>query len=130
MKKLMLLTLLAMFMVSGFASAKEFETIKQAGPFAVTVKLDRNPPVVGDNSLSLIIKDASGKPVKDAKVIVNYEMPAMPGMPAMRYQVQPVLKGDAYAGKLNFSMVGAWGLNIRISQGEKTASVKLNVDVQ
>lgn len=119
-----------MFIASGFAYAKELETTKQAGPFAVTIKLDKNPPVVGDNNLSLIIKDVSGKPVKDAKVIVNYEMPAMPGMPAMRYKVQPVLQGEAYVGKVNFSMGGAWGLNIKISQGAKNASAKMNVDVQ
>jgi hypothetical protein len=128
MKKLLLISLV-IFLASGFAYAKELETTKKAGPFTVTVKLDKNPPIVGDNNLSLTIKDSAGKIVKDAKVSVDYEMPAMPGMPAMRYKVQPALSGEAYVGKVNFSMGGAWSMNIKISQGGKTASVKMNVDV-
>ena len=67
--------------------------------------------------------------VKDANVVVNYEMPAMPGMPAMRYKVTRQLKGDSYAGTLNFSMGGSWGLNIKITRSGKTDTVKFNVDV-
>jgi hypothetical protein len=128
MKKLLLISLV-IFLVSGFAYAKELVTTKQAGPYAVTITLDKNPPIVGDNNLSLTIKDASGKIIKDAKVSVDYEMPAMPGMPAMRYKVQPTLKGDAYVGKVNFSMGGAWNLNVKITEAGKSFMVKMNVDV-
>lgn len=128
MKKLLLISLV-IFLVSGFAAAKDLETTKKAGPYTVIIKFDKNPPIVGDNNLSLTIKDAAGKIVKDAKVSVDYEMPAMPGMPAMRYKVQPVLQGDSFAGKVTFSMGGAWSLNIKINQGGKTSSVKMTVDV-
>jgi hypothetical protein len=56
-------------------------------------------------------------------------MPAMPGMPAMRYKAQPVLKDESYVGTVNFSMGGSWNLNIKISRGGKTDAVKFNVDV-
>jgi hypothetical protein len=115
--------------VIGFAHAKEFETIKQAGPYTVVIKFDKNPPVVGDNKVSIMVKDASGKALKDASVTVAYEMPAMPGMPAMRYKFQPILKGESYVGTVNFSMGGAWGLNIKITRAGKTASLKLTIDV-
>jgi hypothetical protein len=128
MKKVFRLVLIAL-LITGLAYAKDFEITKQAGPYSVIVKMDKNPPIVGDNGISITLKDSTGKTVKDAKVVVEYVMPAMPGMPAMRYRDQPVLKGETYKGNLNFSMGGAWILNVKITHGEKTDTVKLSVDV-
>jgi hypothetical protein len=130
MKKIFSLFLIGL-LFTGIAHAKDLEFTKQAGPYSVIIKLDKNPPVTGNNGIAITIKDTAGKTVKDAnaKVTIDYEMPAMPGMPAMRYKAQPVLKGDSYAGNLNFSMGGAWILNIKITRGEKTDTVKLSVDV-
>ena len=72
------------------------------------IKIDKNPPVVGDNNIEIEIKDASGKYVTDAKVKVEYSMPAMPGMPAMNYKTDTELKGYEYRAKMNLSMSGAW----------------------
>ena len=36
-----------------------------------------NFPVVGDNNVALTVKDAAGKEVSDAKVMIDYSMPAM-----------------------------------------------------
>lgn len=63
-------------------STKDYEVKKKAGEYAVKIKIDKNPPVVGDNNITVTVKDASGKPVIDVKVKVRYSMPAMPGMPA------------------------------------------------
>jgi hypothetical protein len=128
MKRLFGFALIILF-IAGPAYAKDYEITKQAGSYSVTVKLDKKSPVLGDNGISIMIKDASGKIVKDAKVIVYSEMPAMPGMPAMRYKSQTVLKGDSYVGMVNFSMAGSWTLNIKIARSGKTDSVKLTVDV-
>ena len=128
MRKLFSFALIIFFM-AGLAYAKDYEITKQAGSYSVTVKLDKKSPVLGDNGISIMIKDASGKIVKDAKVIVYSEMPAMPGMPGMRYKSQAVLKGDSYVGTVNFSMAGSWTLNIKIARSGKTDSVKLTVDV-
>ena len=97
MKKIILVSMLIL-MVAGIAYAKDFELTKKAGPYTVVVKMDKNPPVMGDNGITITIKDAAGKVVKDAKVAFDYEMPAMPGMPAMAYKGQPQLKGDSYVG--------------------------------
>ena len=128
MKKTILVSMLVLIMV-GFAYAKDFEVTKQAGPYSVFVKMDRNPPVIGENWITITIKDAAGKAVKDAKVAIDYEMPAMPGMPAMRYKAPAQLKGETYVGAVNFSMGGAWTVSIKISRGGKTDSLKLTVDV-
>jgi hypothetical protein len=128
MKRVFLVSMLILI-VAGLAYAKDFEVTKKSGPYTVVVKMDKNPPVMGDNGISITIKDADGKAIKDAKVTLDYEMPAMPGMPAMRYKAQPVLKDESYVGTVNFSMGGSWNLNIKISRGGKTDAVKFNVDV-
>ena len=128
MKKIILVSMLV-FLVAGFAYAKDFEITKKAGLYTVVVKMDKNPPIVGDNGITITIKDAAGKAVKDAKVAVDYEMPAMPGMPAMRYKNDPQLKGESYVGTINFSMGGSWTVKIKITRSGKTDSLKFNVDV-
>jgi hypothetical protein len=128
MKKIVLVIMLIL-MVAGLAYAKDFEVTKKAGVYTVIVKMDKNPPVMGDNGITVTIKDAAGKAVKDATVVLNYEMPAMPGMPPMRYKVNPQLKGESYTGTLNFSMGGSWGLSLRITRSGKTDTVRFNVDV-
>ena len=128
MKKILLIGMVIL-LAAGLAAAKDFEVTKKAGPYSVVIKMDRNPPVTGENGIAITIKDAAGKVVKDAKVAIDYEMPAMPGMPAMAYKGQPQLKGDAYVGTVNFSMGGAWTVKIKITRGGKTDSLKFNVDV-
>ena len=128
MKKIILVSMLIL-MAAGIVYAKDFELTKKAGVYTVVVKMDRNPPVMGDNGITITIKDAAGKVVKDAKVAFDYEMPAMPGMPAMRYKTDPQLKGESYAGTLNFSMGGSWTVKIKITRSGKTDSLKFNVDV-
>jgi hypothetical protein len=128
MKKVLIIGMMIL-MAAGLAAAKDFELTKKAGPYSVVVKMDKNPPVMGDNTIAITIKDAAGKVVKDAKVALDYEMPAMPGMPAMSYKDQPQLKGDSYVGTLNFSMGGSWTVKVKITRSGKTDSLKFNVDV-
>ncbi|MBI4621494.1 MAG: FixH family protein [Desulfobacterales bacterium] len=129
MKKLVL-AVLVVFMMTGLAMAKDFEVTKKAGDYTVTIKIDRNPPVTGDNKLSVAIKDKGGSDVTDAKVSVEYSMPAMPGMPAMRYKADAKLKGSKYQAKLNYSMSGAWDTIVKISRGNKKTQAKFNIDVR
>ena len=91
MKKLAVFTVMLLF-IAGIAYAKDYEVNKKAGEYDVAVKIDKNPPVVGDNLVKIEVKDASGHYIKDGKVIVEYSMPAMPGMPAMNYKADADLK--------------------------------------
>ena len=118
-----------MFLVCGLAYAKEYMVMKKAGNYMVHVKMDRNPPVTGVNNMEVSIQDDKGADVTDAAVVVEYSMPAMPGMPAMNYKDKAELKGSRYLAKVNFSMSGAWSINIKITRTGKTQSVKFNVDV-
>jgi len=129
MKKLAVFTLV-LLLIAGIAYARDYEVKKKVGDYDVTVKIDKNPPVVGDNNITVEIKDASGKYVADAKVKVEYSMPAMPGMPPMHYKTDTELKGIEYKARMNFSMSGPWNIAVKITRSGKTATMKFNVDAR
>ncbi len=129
MKKLMLATMV-FFCITGLAIAKDFAVTKKAGDYTVVVTIDKNPPTTGDNNLAVAVKDKSGADVTDAKVSVEYSMPAMPGMPPMNYKTNAELAGKQYKTKLNFSMSGSWNVTVKVAQGGKTAQAKFTVDAR
>ena len=121
---------MALLLIAGIAYAKNYEVKKKAGDFNVVATLDKNPPVAGENVLTISVKDALGKAVTDAKVKVYYSMPAMPGMPAMNYKAEAEMKNDVYSAKLNLSMSGGWNIAVKITKGGKTSTMKFNIDAQ
>ena len=129
MKKI-LLGMAVLALMAGTAWGKNYEVTKKVDDYSVKVEIDKNPPVVGNNNMSVTIQDASGKTVTDAKVKVGYSMPAMSGMPAMSYKTDAVLQGNEHKAKVNFSMAGSWNVEVQIAQGQKVKKVKLNVDVK
>ena len=64
---------------------------KKAGEYTVGLTLEKSPPVMGKNNVDVSVKDAAGSAVTDAKVVVEYSMPAMTGMPAMNYKTNAEL---------------------------------------
>jgi hypothetical protein len=118
------------FLAAGVAYAKDYEVKKKAGEFDVVVTIDKNPPVTGDNGVTVSVKDASGKAVAGAKVVVDYSMPAMPGMPAMNYKADAMQKGDEYKAVMNLSMAGPWNIMVKISAGGKSGSAKFTIDAK
>ena len=128
--KRLVLAVMAVLLVAGTAVAKDYEVTKKAGDYNVVVKMDRNPPITGDNYVSVTIKDATGAEVKDAKVVVENSMAAMPGMPAVNIKTDAQLKGSEYKAKINFSMPGGWGVAVKITRGDKTVQTRFSVDVR
>jgi len=129
MKKLGIFAVV-LFLTAGVAYAKHYEVKKKAGDYDVTVEIDRNPPIVGDNNVSIEIKDAAGHHVKDAQVKIDYSMPAMPGMPPMNYKVDAELKGNEYTTTLGLSMSGSWNVTVKITREGKTVTTKFTVDAK
>ncbi|MGZ3578965.1 MAG: FixH family protein [Syntrophales bacterium] len=118
-----------LFLTFGLAYAKNYEVVKKAGNYTVHIIMDKNPPIAGENNIEINIKDAAGADVIDAVVVVEYSMPAMPGMPAMNYKTKTDTKSKKYVAIVDFSMSGAWNINVKITRAGKTQSVKFNVDV-
>lgn len=122
-------SLLILLLSAGVAYAKPYEVTRKAGDYTVDIRMDKNPPVVGSNNIEIAVRDASGKAVTDAKVLVEYGMPAMPGMPAMSYRADAPFKGVSYQAVLNISMKGPWTITIKVTHAGKTVSAKFTVDV-
>ena len=129
MKKFTVLMLMVL-LLAGTVYAKDYEVTKKAGDLTVEVKIDRNPPATGTNNMDIAVKDAGGKAVTDAKVLVEYGMAAMPGMPAMNYKTDAQPKGDTYKAVMNLSMGGSWNMSIKVTRANKTESMKFTVDVR
>ena len=129
MKRLAIFVI-ALLLIAGVVYAKDYEVTKKAGDYNVLIKIDKNPPIAGENNVEIAITDASGKAVTDAKVVLNYSMPAMAGMPAMSYKINADLKGTVYKAKVDYSMSGSWNNEVKITQGGKTISARFTVDAK
>ncbi|MBA4391193.1 MAG: hypothetical protein C0399_09665 [Syntrophus sp. (in: bacteria)] len=129
MKKLTVFAV-TLFLIAGVAYAKDYEVTKKAADYNVLITIDRNPPVAGENNVGISIADSSGKTVTDAKVVLNYSMPAMPGMPAANYKTDTDLKGSVYKAKVNYSMAGSWNNEVKITRQGKTVSARFTIDAK
>lgn len=78
---------------------------KKKGDLTLTLVTKPSPPVDGENLLHLIVTDAVGKPIENAKVVFSYTMP-MPGMKDVK--VPAAFKNGQYEGKAKFGMPGTW----------------------
>jgi hypothetical protein len=112
------------------AVAAVLELKKTAGPYEIELRIDRNPPVVGDNGLELRIKDGSGAALQDIKVLVNYYMPPMPRMAPMNYKAEAKFKKDAYTLRMRLIMAGPWIIIVKLTVGDKTVSARFHIDAR
>ena len=111
------------------AYSKDLELAGKAGEFEVHARIDRNPPIVGNNHMELEIRDSKGR-VTDANVMVNYYMPPMPRMAPMNYTAPAELKGEKYRLKMDLIMAGPWIIRVLITRDGKKATAKFNIDAQ
>lgn len=123
------LVVIALLLTAVVATAAGAVT-KKAGDYTVDVTMDKNLPIVGKNGVEVGVKDKTGKSVTDAKVTVEYSMPAMPGMPAVSYKSDAELKGQTYRAVISPSMAGSWNVAIKVTRGGKTDTARLTIDVK
>jgi hypothetical protein len=112
------------------AYPKDLELRKKAGEYDVEIRIDRNPPILGDNNIEIEIKDAAGSQTGDAAVLVNYYMPPMPRMAPMNYTTDAKPKGKKYKATMNLIMSGPWVIAVKITRNGKTTTAKFNIDAQ
>jgi len=129
MDKRLFILLLGLALASP-AMAGDLELSKVAGEYQVFVRIDKNPPVIGNNRIRVEIKDAAGARVTDADVLINYYMPPMPRMAPMNYKVEARLKDRAfYEEKMKLIMAGPWTIAVKIARGGKMTTAKFSIDV-
>ena len=129
MKKIIPLVVI-MVLVVGTAWGKNYEITKKADEYTLKIEIDKNPPVVGKNNMTLTVQDPSGKNITDAQIRIEYGMAPMPGMPASNFKAQAALQGDRYGTVFEPTMAGPWNLSIKITRAAKTSTAKLTLDVK
>jgi RND family efflux transporter MFP subunit len=97
----------------------------------ITFRPQPDPPRMGDTTLEVAVKDASGMPVTDAEVSVTFFMAAMPAMnmPAMRNaaRLQHVGAG-IYRGTGQLMMAGRWDVTVDVMRGgQRLGSRQLSI---
>ena len=123
---LMLLLLLA----TSIASAKSYKVMKKVDEYNVVMKIDRNPPIAGDNHVTLEVADASGRCTCDADVIIEYSKPAMLGTPALTYKADTRLARGRFVGNISLPVSGSWNVAVKIVKGSKKWITNFTVDVE
>ncbi|MBF0473696.1 MAG: FixH family protein, partial [Nitrospirae bacterium] len=84
-------------------------------------------PHEGENNVSLVIIDTSGKKIPDAKVSISYSMPDMPKFVS---KADTTYLDDAYNTKIDLNMKGSWDIEVsfRLSDG-KIKKVKFSIKI-
>ena len=129
-KAFLWLAIVALLLPESLSLARGYEAKKKAGEYEVEIQIDRNPPVVGENNITIEIKDGAGKKVTDSKVLVNYYMPPMPRMPPMNYRTEAKLSGSEFRARMKLIMSGPWYVVVIINREGKTSTAKFNIEAQ
>ncbi len=131
MKRLFVVTFILVFVLGAAgAYAKAFQAKQRVGEHEIEVRLDRDPPSLGDNNIEIEVRDGGGRSVTDAKILVNYYMPPMPRMAPMNFVTDAKLKREKYSAKMNLIMSGPWIIAVKLTLSGKTSTVKFNIDAQ
>jgi hypothetical protein len=126
---LLILALITLALVADL-QAGDYRLRKKRGEFTLDIAINRNPPIMGNNTITIKIKDAQGEYLLGAKVDVNYYMPPMPGMPPMNYTVPANPDGDEYAATMDFIMTGPWNIVVKVDDGKKPWRSTFPIDVR
>ena len=86
-------------------------------------------PKVGDYTLKVNLVDNAGAPVKDAYVVVSYDMPSMRGAHATTADMKQNTSGD-YLLPIHFAMRGDWEIVVSVMKdGVEVATKTILLDI-
>jgi hypothetical protein len=92
---------------------------QQAGAYFVSFSGAPNPAVRGANTLQIVVTDASGQPVSDAKVTLDL---SMTNMNMGKYVVVAAPAGNGrYSGNVSYSMGGPWRVTVVVERAGQAA---------
>ena len=87
----------------------------RSGPYRLDVSIDPTTPRVGENILSVALRNADGAPLDNADIKAVAEMPAMGAMPAMQAPADmQAIEPGLYRGTFEPAMGGSWPLTLKI----------------
>ncbi|MET0793799.1 MAG: efflux RND transporter periplasmic adaptor subunit, partial [Polyangiaceae bacterium] len=122
--------LTAWFTGKGMSDSAGVPTSLHVGPYSVMASLDPDPPGAKDQVLMLKLRDAADKPVDDATVAVDFDMPAMGAMAEMKGNARVEHKGDGeYRAHFDLPMEATWTLKADISSKAGSFSQRVTMTV-
>jgi hypothetical protein len=124
------LLIVVLLLSANIAYAKSYEVDKQVDGYNVVMKIDRNPPIAGDNNVSIEVSDAITHCACNTNVAIEYSKPAMAGTPALHYTAETELRRGRHIGKISLSLPGFWNIAVKITTGDKTWTTNFTVDVE
>ncbi len=129
MRKILLLLFGAILLTSTLQASQQ-EIVKNADDLKVRVLMEKDPPVMGENNLKIIINNSDGDQVTRAKIKIDYSMVPIGNMPPMKYKARAKFDGDAYKAKINLSMSGQWDIAVNIKRpGTSLSKMEFKVKV-
>ncbi|HEV8481076.1 MAG TPA: FixH family protein [Candidatus Eisenbacteria bacterium] len=113
--------------------ARESMDVRQVEDLRIGVAIAPEAPKVGTNVLRMKIEDASGKPVRGARVDALVFMSAMGAMPRMESKPALAEKSPGvYEGKFGLAMGGSWDIDVAVAPAGRNvtrADLRLTVGV-
>lgn len=125
-------TLLILLLVfsANIADAKSYKVERKVGGYRVVMKIDRNPPVAGDNNVSIEVTDVSSGCACHANVVIEYSRPAMPGTPPLSYRADMRMRRGRHVGRMSLPLAGPWNIAVKITGADKTWTTNFTIDVE
>lgn len=130
---LLLMVITTLFVSETTETTIKLQNIGQtylAGNYQIQIKLKPEKPKIGNNQLTLLIRDQNEQPVTDINIEAYAEMPAMGSMQAMHEVISIENSGTGlYQGHYSLPMNGSWPLSITINsakQGKAEALFDMN----
>ena len=100
----------------------------------IALRVQPDPPNVGENTFEVAVQDDKGQPVPDADVVIQFFMAGMPtmNMPAMRNEVKlSPAGGGLYRGTGEITMAGRWEATVVVSrQGQRLGAKQVPVSTR
>ena len=89
--------------------------MQAVGNLQVGATTSPNPPTTGENTMTIVVRDATGKPVRNAQVETIVSMPAMGAMPYMesRGAVRQLAAGT-FRVQYGLAMAGDWDVQVKV----------------
>ena len=101
-----------------------------AGSLTIETSIRPDPPREKGNTASVELRAASGTPVDDAEVRVEYDMPAMGAMAAMHGGAQARKAGAGrYVADFDLPMSASWTLSVKVSSPSASGTARYTLTV-
>jgi Cu(I)/Ag(I) efflux system membrane fusion protein len=122
--------LVAWFDGSTIGGSTSAATHVAAGGLSIDTTLQPDPPKANGNHAHVTVRDAHNNPVLGAKVRLEFDMPAMGAMQAMRGGADASDDGDGhYTIAFDLGMEGSWTVSIHVTSSAGAATVRYTLRV-